>query len=314
MNHFGYLVIFGLLLLLLFGGILWAQKPKLTLLPGDQQGSIVHQGIRRHFLIHIPEKLAREKGLPLIFVLHGGGGTPLTVAKLTGFSQLGDSAGFIVVYPQAVNRHWNDGRAVKGFRSQRQGVDDVGFIAALIDTMVARFAVDRHRVYAAGISNGGMMCLRLGCELSFRLAAIASVAAALPEKLARESKPVAPISVLMINGTEDPVVPYQGGGVGLFAKRGRVISVEKTVDFWVKNNGCTAKPVATEPVNNELGRVKKRVYSGGRDGSEVVLYTIEGGGHIWPGGERRPSHFGTYSQDINATRVIWEFFQHRRRF
>ncbi|MGQ9707871.1 MAG: extracellular catalytic domain type 1 short-chain-length polyhydroxyalkanoate depolymerase [bacterium] len=313
MNHVSTVLIIILILLLLLGGIIWAQKPKPVLLPGDHNDSIIYQGIRRHFLIHIPENRAQEKRLPLIFVLHGGGGTSRAVANLTGFSQLADSAGFIVVYPQALNRHWNDGRAVKRFRSHRQGVDDVGFISCLIDTMIDRVAIDPQRIYATGISNGGMMCLRLGCELSQRLAAIASVAAALPENLAQKSKPLAPISVLMINGTKDPIVPYQGGGVGLLTKRGRVISVEKTVDFWVRNNGCPEKPAETKTNYDESSRMKIKVYSGGRDSTEVILYTIEGGGHIWPGGEQRDSRFGRYSQDINATKVIWQFFERQRR-
>ncbi len=309
MNNFGYILIFALILLLLLGGVLWAQQPKVSFLPGDQQGEIIYQGQRRHFLVHIPEDYSGQKGLPLVIALHGGGGNPKAMAKLTGFSLLADEEGFVVVYPQAVNRHWNDGRGVKRFRSHREEIDDVGFISALIDTMVTRLAVDPERIYATGISNGGMMSLRLGCELSSRLAAIAAVAASMPEKLAKKVVPQAPLSVLLINGTQDPIVPYEGGGVGLFAKRGRVLPVEKTVEFWVLFNRCKENPSDTLVAD----KVRRTVFAGGAEGTEVVLYTIADGGHIWPGGARRHHRFGSYFGEINATRLIWDFFSPRRR-
>jgi len=296
--------------LLIITGVALAEKSKLHLYPGDRTGTLIHQGIRRHYLIHIPNNLPRNQPVPLVFVLHGGGGNPAAIARLTGFSLLADSAGFIVVYPEAVNRHWNDGRDVRRFRSHRKKIDDTGFISSLIDTLDSRLKIDPSRIYACGISNGGMMCHRLGIELPDRLAAIATVAAALPENLLDRFQPAAPLAVLMFNGTADPLVPYEGGYVGINGKNGRVISVERTAELWAEFNRCAREPeqtvIATNPEKPEI--ICKK-FPGGIDGTEVVLYRLNGAGHIWPGGKRRPLKFGTYLATINATRIIWDFFQ-----
>ncbi len=302
-----YLASWVMALLLSISRIAQTEGLKTAVPIGDHLDSIVHQGIKRYFLIHIPENFKNGQQVALVFVLHGGGGTPRAIADLTGFSKLADAEGFIVVYPAAVNRHWNDGRGVGRFKSHRESVDDVGFIAQLIDTLSRRLAVDPSRIYATGISNGGMMCQRLGLELSDRLAAVASVAASLPETRAVDFNPQAPISVLMINGTEDRVVPYDGGGVGLFSKRGGVIGVEKAIELWVNYNKCLKTPVMTV-IRSEQDTVYRVFYSGGRDNTVVVLYKISGAGHIWPGGKRRPARFGKHITIINATRIIWEFF------
>lgn len=297
----------ALLLLIAFCGTVGAQWFWDSIGLKDEIRTTFYQGRERTFLVHIPEKVRGMKDVALVFVLHGGGGTPKSVAALSGFSKLADDEGFIVVYPQAVNRHWNDGREVRRFLSHREKVDDVGFIEVLIDTLVPELGVDSRRIYAVGISNGGMMCHRLGIELSHRLGAFATVAASLPEKLTNKT-PKMPISVLMINGTADPVVPFEGGGVGVFASRGRVVSVAQAVEFWVKMNGCDSQPTKTTLVSDGDLTVQKTVYQNGRFGTEVEFLTVVGGGHTWPGGRERPSRFGKKSDAVNATRVVWEFF------
>ncbi len=280
----------------------------------DQHLSILHQGRERYFTTHFPAGLKKRSGLPAVIVLHGGGGTPQSVARLTRFNQLADRENFIVVYPQAINRHWNDGRAVAEFRSHQEGVDDVGFINSLIDTLITKFGVDSSRVYAAGISNGGMMCQRLGREIPHRFAAIATVAAAMPENLASCPATGTPVPILMIHGTADRVVPFHGGVVALSRPRGRVLGVEQTLAFWVNWNRCAPLPAdtwLTEPGGSLP--VKLTVYKNHRNGVRVVLYTVVNGGHTWPGGRRRPVVFGKKTDAINATAIIWEFFQGHRR-
>lgn len=282
--------------------------------PGDHVRSLEFGGRRRTYLLHLPDMTA-DYARPLVFVLHGGGGSGRVVARLTGFSRLADSVGFIVVYPDGVERHWNDGRGVKRFPAQRDEVDDVGFIAALIDTLVRQCGADPARVYAAGMSNGAMMCHRLGLELADKLAAVAPVAGNLPVKLA-DRKPRRPIPVLAINGTDDPLVPFEGGGVGRIIKRGKVLSTAKTVRFWVEHNGCSAEAATTwleDAVPDDGIRVARAVYAGGREGAEVVLFTVFGGGHTWPQGAQRPDHFGRTARDFSASEEIWRFFERHRR-
>jgi polyhydroxybutyrate depolymerase len=285
--------------------------------PGtDQPRSIVYGGLNRTFLLHVPKGFEKTKRWPLVFVLHGGGGDGSRVARLTGFSAKADSAGFVVCYPDAVNHHWNDGRQVRRFKAQREGIDDVGFMSALVDRFRADLNVDTGMVCATGISNGGMMCHRLACDLAERFAAIAPVAAAMPEPLAQSARPARPVPVLAINGTQDPLVPYEGGGVGLHHKRGEVVSVRKTIAFWVEADSCGPKPELTEipDVDPHDGiEVTRERYSGGRDSSEVILYRVEGGGHTWPSGARRVARFGKTARDIDATEVIWEFFARHAR-
>uniref|UniRef100_A0A7C4CBM5 Esterase n=1 Tax=candidate division WOR-3 bacterium TaxID=2052148 RepID=A0A7C4CBM5_UNCW3 len=281
---------------------------------GSYGQSLEFGGRRRTYLLHLPDMTA-DYARPLVFVLHGGGGSGRAVARLTGFNRLADSAGFIVVYPDGVERHWNDGRGVKRFAAQREGVDDVGFIAALIDTLVLRLGADPTRVYVTGMSNGAMMCHRLGLELAGKIAAIAPVAGNLPVKLA-EKRPVRPVAVLAINGTDDPLVPFEGGGVGLVAKRGKVLSTAQTVQFWVERNGCSPAPETAwvDDADPDDGiRVARAVYSGGREGTEVILYTVLGGGHTWPQGAERPGHFGRTARDFSASGEIWRFFARHRR-
>ena len=283
---------------------------------GDYARVLVHKDLKRTFLLHVPPQYKPDTSLPLIIVLHGGGGEATKVARLTRFSALADREGFLVVYPDGINHHWNDGRNVQRFRAQRENVDDVGFLSALIDRLHRYLNVDRSRVYVTGISNGGMMCNRLACDLSDRIAAVAPVAAAMAEDLPDSCSPARPISVLAINGTEDPLVPWQGGGVGLLAKRGVVISVPKTIAFWVARNHCAPKPkVVTLPKKDpdDSMLVRQETYGGGADGTEVILYAVEGGGHTWPGGAERPGKFGRRSDDFNASAIIWEFFKRHSR-
>jgi len=284
--------------------------------PGDYARVLVHRDLKRTFLLHVPPQYQPDTSLPLVIVLHGGGGEGSKVARLTRFSALADREGFCVVYPNGINHHWNDGRNVRNFRAQRENVDDVGFLSALIDRLHRYLNVDLSRIYVTGISNGGMMCNRLACDLSDRIAAIAPVASAMAEDLPDSCVPGLPISVLAINGTEDPLVPWGGGGVGLLAKRGRVLSVPKTINFWVTHNRCDPKPVITflpDKDPDDSMRVRREDYTGGKDGAEVILYAVEGGGHTWPGGAERPERFGRRSDDFSATEVIWEFFKRHER-
>lgn len=281
----------------------------------DYSSSILSGGLQRTYYIHIGSSYDKTSPTPLLIALHGGGGTGQGMIKLAGFNAIADRENFIVVYPDGFEKHWNDGRGVQRYRAQKQNVDDVGFISALIDHLSTELNIDAKRVYVTGISNGAMMSHRLGCELSQKVAAIAPVAGNIPVNMASVWAPSRPVSVLIINGTEDPLVPWAGGEVHLEPlELGQVLSVEDTVKFWVDSDKCTLLPLVTQLPDKDPSdgtRVRMETYGGCQDGSEVVLYAVEGGGHTWPGGlpYSPESVIGRTSRDFNASEVIWQFFK-----
>ncbi len=253
--------------------------------------------------------------MPLVVVLHGGGvlGDPVPVIRrATRFDAKADREGAIVLYPEAVEQHWNDGRGLSRYRSQRDNIDDVGFISALIDRVAAALPVDRRRVYLTGASNGAMMAYRLACERPSRFAAVAAVIGNLPASLS--CAPDTPVPMLIMNGTADPLMPWAGGDVHFGRQRlGRVRSAEETVARWVAIDGCRGVP-SVEPLPDRAPRDGTRVvrtdYGRCAHGSEVVFYRVEGGGHTWPGGPQETGRLivGRTSRDIDATDAIWNFF------
>ena len=156
-----------------------------------------------------------------------------------GFNPLADRRGFIAVYPQGVENHWNDGRVGARFPRATE-IDDVGFIRTLIDQLMKDYKIDADRIYSTGLSNGGFISHRLGWELSDRFAAIAPVAGTLDPEIARQFAPEHPVHVLDIHGTKDAMVPYDGGAVA--AQGGRCISVPAMIALWVRADGCKAEP------------------------------------------------------------------------
>lgn len=283
--------------------------------------SIVIGGLKRTWLIHVPSSYDLNKPMPLLIVLHGGGGTGRNMVKLTqgGFDKISDKKGFVVIYPDGIEKHWNDGRTSEetGYRAHKENIDDVGFISALIDHLINKMNIDPKRVYVTGMSNGAIMTYRLACRLSGKIAAIAPVAGNIPQNIFKSCAPSNPVSVLAINSTNDPLVPFSGGNVtGPYGmkKLGKVISTEESVMFWVNNNNCLVNPIITlEPDNDPMDgtRVRKEEYKNGKNNSEVVLFVIEGGGHTWPGGYQYLGKqiIGNTSHDINATEVICDFFE-----
>jgi polyhydroxybutyrate depolymerase len=274
----------------------------------DWQGPIDIRGVERTYLLHLPPSYDSRKAVPLVLVFHGGRGSGKRVAGMTGFSQLADEKGFIVVYPDALNGYWNDGRP----RTGESLPDDVAFISTLIDRLGTLFAIDPKRVYATGISNGAIFVQRLGCELPDKLAAIAPVAGTLAKDL--KVRPGEPVSVLMIHGTADEFVPYGGGEVrGDIG--GQVLSVKETAAMWVEANGCAdAAPRVSlrAPKSGTDTRVRRETWGPCKAGTAVVVYTVEGGGHAWPGAPARRVMgrvVGTTSRDFDAARTIWEFFE-----
>ena len=277
-------------------------------------------GIVRTYYFHQPLSRAGSDRIPLLIVLHGAGGTGKGMVKLTNgeFDSLADRDDFYVVYPDGINKHWNDGRTrVEMEYKEGQVPDDVAFISALVDTFVNSMNVDPKRVYVTGMSNGATMTYRLGFELSDKLAAIASVDGDVIAENADTGLAGRPLSVLVINNTKDPLMPWGGGNItgplGL-RKLGKVFSVRQSVSIWVKRDGCGSVPVVFDMPDKDPDdgtRVTRESYSGGNEGTEVILYAIEGGGHTWPGGSQYLPAFliGKTCRDIKACDIIWDFFR-----
>ena len=251
----------------------------------------------RHYEVFVPTD---TPGLPLVIALHGRGGTGRQMERFTHFDDVAAREQFVIVYPDAIDHHWNDAR-----QGMDSGVDDAAFIAALIDEMAAQHHIDRRRVYVTGISNGGMMSYTLACTLSDRIAAIAPVAGDLPSAPCR---PARPISVLAINGTDDPLVPYTGGTAG---RGGEVLSAQASTDLFAMSAGCAAPTSTLEPdtVPSDGTRTRARHYACPAP-LDVELLTIEHGGHTWPGAAQYlpKALIGPVSRDFNASDRIWAFF------
>ncbi len=278
--------------------------------------TMMHNGIERSYILSDSNPAARRKR-PLVLVLHGGGRADgADMQKRLGWPEMGAREGFVAVFPNGVDAQWNDGRGVS-FRKNRDNahVDDVGYISALIDRLVADGAIDPKRVYVTGASNGGMMSFRLACELSGKLAAVAPMIANVPEKIAPGCAPEKPLPLLLMNGTDDPLVPFDGGPVRVLGREyGNVISTDRTIALWLDNNGCGAGRATTrlpDRDTSDSSTVTVHRFSPCRAGSEVVLYEIIGGGHTLPGGDvpDRPRLMGHKNNDIDAVTEIWNFFK-----
>ncbi len=271
--------------------------------PSLQTGRLAVGGLDRTYLLSVPSTYRPGHSSPLVLVFHGAGASARSMARHTGFSALAEREGFIVAYPEGIGHRWNDGR---GYGAPH---DDVGYVRALLDTLGHRLAIDPKRIYATGISNGAMFSYRLACDLSGAFAAIAPVAGAMPEALVAACMHVAPVSLAAFQGTADPLVPYDGGGVA--ARRGQVLSAARSVELWSETAACAGPPaVELEPDNapSDGMRVRRTAYPGCKDGRDVELYTIEGGGHTWPGGPASGPAVGRVTRDIDATAAIWSFF------
>jgi polyhydroxybutyrate depolymerase len=268
-------------------------------------GAIVTSGEKREYLLHVPKTYDRAKPTPLVISMHAAAGWPAQQMNLSGWNRLADEHGFIVVYPAGGNvpQTWNVDRGAGLTR-------DVRFISALIDTLEATYNIDPMRIYANGMSNGGGMAFVLSCTLSDRIAAVGMVAAAqtLPSNWCTDDRPV---SMIAFHGAADPIVPYGGGPLGDPFNPAKVIfpAVQDWVASWARRNRCGANPVDSAVAADVI----RREYTSCADRSAVVLYTIQGGGHSWPGGQPLPEWWvGPTSKSIDATSQMWAFFREHR--
>jgi polyhydroxybutyrate depolymerase len=264
-------------------------------------GAFVSSGEKREYLLYVPKSYDRTRPTPLVISMHGAGLWPVPHMEMSRWNRVADDHGFIVVYPSAVGgrgpRVWHiDGGA--------RLPSDVRFIAELIDTLKASHNIDPSRIYADGLSNGGGMAFLLSCTLSDRIAAVGLVASAqfLPWSACKDQRAV---PMIAFHGTDDRFTPYHGG-TSLVAPRHVFPAIPTFTANWARRNRCGAKPVESA-VAADVTRLE---YTGCSDDAAVVLYTIRGGGHTWPGGGPMPEWFvGKRSSGVDATRQAWAFFR-----
>ena len=266
-------------------------------------GSIVSSGQEREYLLYVPESYDRTKPTPLVISMHGGALWPAAQMEISRWNRMADEHGFLVVYPSGITgagpRAWHVGRGPGLLR-------DVRYISELIDTLKAAYNIDSTSIYADGLSNGGGMAFVLSCTLSERIAAVGMVAAALflPWSWCTDERAV---PMIAFHGTADRAVPYHGGTSWVAPRR--LPDIPTWVANWARRNRCAPDPVDSAVATD----VPRRSYTNCADGAAVVLYTVQGGGHTWPGGGPLPEWFvGTTTRSIDATHQMWAFFREHR--
>lgn len=293
--------------------------------PGDHEMSLRVNAFARHYVVHVPPGAEQLGAIPVVVMLHGGGGKAKFAARETGWREKADQEGFLAVFPEALPpkpdrrssfafnpQLWNDGS--DRFYDGQAVVDDVAFLSAMLDQLVDRFNVDPGRIYFTGFSNGASMSFLLAAKLSKRLAAIAPIAGA---SWVTPTAEISGVSVLYITGTEDPLNPLDGGDLEL-ANGGQDIvrskpkpPVRDSIEQWVSALNCQSEP----EVNSTPEGVITERFSSCRDDNEVRYVRIEGLGHHWPGGRKMlpESMVGKWSDRVNATDLVWEFFSHHKK-
>jgi len=289
-------IVIGLPLALIAVAILWFR------MEGNTNGYVLTSGEKRNYLLYVPKSYDRSKPTPLIISLHPAASRPAAEMEISRWNELADEHRFIVVYPSGsdVPRVWPMGRLSLP--------RDVQYISDLIDKLEAEYNIDQNAIYADGISNGGGMAFALSCKLSERIAAVGAVAAAqsLPWDRCGDSRPVPTVA---FHGTADTFAPYQGGSSPVSPDN--FPSIPDWTAHVAQRNHCKGDPIEARISLS----VRRLAYVNCAENADVVLYTVEGGGHTWPsGGKPYPEWItGKTTYEINASRVLWEFYdQHRR--
>ena len=305
-------------LVALAGLAIWSLRARLPAEPQLQgrveRGALQFGGHTRTWIAYVPVKPRAHPAL--VIALHGSMGTAEQARRVFGydFDLFSDQHGFIVVYPQGYERHWNDCKKKGPFAAKAENIDDVGFLHALVDRLVETHNVDRSRVYVTGMSNGGAMTIRLALQTPDFARAYAAIIASVPtpENMAMTPRRE-PVSILLMNGTADPFNPWNGGNVelyGVWGNRGPVLSAQASIDYFRALDGLGGSPAVTQipDTNQDDGSTAERQRWIGR--RNVTLIKMQDGGHAIPhpdtSGRRLLGHS---NRDFHAAREIWDFFQ-----
>lgn len=289
-------------------------------LANHHERRMVVNGVERTYQVHFPSPMPvnLREGIPLVIVLHGGRSNADNIAKASRFSALADKNGFMVVFPDGTGKiegrrlTWNAGSCCD--YAMENDSEDIAFIEELIDYMIKFQGANKHHIYVAGLSNGGMMAYRLAGALSDKIAAVGIVSGGMfPD----QPPPRTPISILIMHGKRDRVIPLEGGPadhrlISSYVKeRARFLSAQNALDYWRIANGCK-KEMTTET----MGRIVTQIYRQCANNTVVALQVLDNSGHNWPGSPKLIfSEFddGTHYLGHDATSVLWSFFAQQRK-
>ena len=269
------------------------------------ESSILHNDLTRSYILYIPDSYSETTTTSLVLNLHGYTSNAGQQMIYSNFYPIADEEGFILVHPEGTVddngfQFWNS----NGTSQLISEVDDINFLSALIDTIVSEYNINTDRVYSMGMSNGGFMSYELACQLSDKIAAIASVTGSMNQSQITSCNPERPIPVMQIHGTSDPTVLYDGNPLW------GITSVDDVISYWVDFNDCNIEPIVNyvEDINTfDLCTTEHYLYENGANGSSVELYKVINGGHTWPGA-LIPLVGNNTNQDFDASEKIWEFF------
>jgi polyhydroxybutyrate depolymerase len=301
--------------------LLAASYGRADLAPGDHTFTVTQNGRSRNYIVHSPQA-ASAASKPVIINMHGGGANARNQQSYSGMDALADREGFLVVYPNGTGRFgdhlltWNAGTCCGS--AQKDNIDDVGFVRAVVDDLARRTPIDRNRVYATGLSNGAMMAYRLAAEAPDLVAAIAPVAGAM---VLPSFKPKRPMPIMHIHSVDDPRALFAGGlgpAFPLTNSRVQHPAVEDVIARWVEFDGC-AKPPRVDPPIQGKGKTAQHTatrvtYAPCKQGVSVVLWKLSGSGHVWPGGrlDYLPRILGPGTDVIDANEQMWKFLSRYR--
>jgi polyhydroxybutyrate depolymerase len=305
----------------------------------DAQEEVEINDHPRTFVVHLPQGYDSQQHYPVVILLHGRDQDAAEMARLTHFNEFADRDSIIAVYPNALNGRWNiGGGPQQGYRRgpYRRGPwgpgypppgprpeqgdrpngpnrgADMPFLHRMLDKLATHYSVDKRRIYAVGLGEGGFLALRMGCNMADRIAAIAVVGAAMPRALT--CVPSRPVPALLMNGTDDPIVHFDGGRYkdGML----QLLSAEDSAKEWARLNRCSEKPSESKLPSLQKGFKDTKVYlfDGCQENAQVALYAVKDGGHTWPGGEQymAEKEVGKTSNALNANETIWSFLVTRK--
>ncbi|MEO1049178.1 MAG: PHB depolymerase family esterase [Bacteroidota bacterium] len=283
--------------------------------PEFVDGTLQFQSNERKYTLHIPDSYDGTEDFPLVVFLHGGGGNAASAQGFTNFNQVSDDNDFLVVYPQAFFASapnsfvWADGR---GLGPDKLGIDDVGFIDELVSNLKGEYSIDASKVYLCGFSNGSFLTQLIAFERNDQFAAIGTLGGTMSVSLFESGNPGRAIPMIYVFGTDDPLVPYDGGFVSGNPDLEAVVGVEQAVDFWVGNNQVQSTPTTRDIPNvntTDNSTVTIFEYEEGDCDSKVVFYKVNGGGHTWPGvAVPNQQTLGQTNLDVLASQELWDFF------